>query len=542
MMPSVPAEDFIVIVAPCPLGADAREGWMSRIRAVDRLFAETPRVYVDPYSGAAEGPLNAIAHGRLAKEYRVDLTRAEHHAFLEALVLKSRFVYVHTGHLSRYLLPFYPTGKIVTDMHGIVPEEERMIGRQTVATFYEGVERVVVKNSRVIIVVTDAMRDHLMAKHPDCNATFICLPIIEDYAQDLGGRVPRVPGDKFRVIYAGGTQVWQNVDHMLDVCQQTQDIASFEVLSHEHEALRSMASDKSFVGAATFGVAGKQDLPGRYLASDFGFVLRDDTAVNRVSCPTKLSEYLSFGVIPIVKTPQIGDFPAEGYFYVSDDDFIAGLIPDEATCGRMRTHNRDVLNRLACRFDAGAETLKSLRLPNLIAENTLAGLPIGTRHLMFPSQAELYLFSTNMHHFVRDVIDFYDDMHWEPDVEEPIRALRLVPFLGDIAAELVSVDVLLRDDPPAGLSVACATTASAQGAVLRLTRAASYIDVNFSTRVAVKDVIARWRFHDAGGATVGARSQTAATPVVEVVVRNAAAETERPVRIVAPIAFFANPA
>ncbi len=487
-------EEFIVIVAPCPLAASAREGWMSRIRAVDRIFENSRRIYIDPYSGAEPGALVPRRHGELVDEYRVDLTNSEHHALLERLILGCRFVYCHTMHLGRFLLPFYPTGKIITDVHGIVPEEERMLGRPVVATFYEGVERFILKNSQIVVVVTNAMRDHLLAKHPDCNAQFVCLPIIETYDAALDQRVPRKEGDDYRVIYAGGIQVWQNIDLTLAISDKAAAFATFEFLSNEHAAIRDRAAGMSLLEKARFGVVGKEELPQRYLASDLGFVLRDDTAVNRVSCPTKLSEYLWFGVIPIIKTPHIGDFLAEGFCFVTAEEFSAGLLPDEARCAEMRRTNRAVLDKLIAQFDDSAEMLRSLSLPNLVRENTLAGLPIGDRHLRFPAQAELYLFTDGMHHFVRDVIDTYDKLKWQPDVSEPVRAVRIIPMVADVTVLLEEMCIEASEDVDNGITVACMTPGRPAPRGVALAKSAPYFDFHFSKPVRLRDVTVRLHF------------------------------------------------
>lgn len=51
------------------------------------------------------------------------------------------------------------------------------------------------------------------------------------------------------------------------------------------------------------------------------FVLRDDILVNQVACPTKIVEYLNYGIIPIVLSENIGDFKELGYEYLSINDF-----------------------------------------------------------------------------------------------------------------------------------------------------------------------------------------------------------------------------
>lgn len=531
MTRSLPFEDFILIVAPCPTGAPAHEGWMSRIRAVDRIFGSSQRIYVDPYTGATAGPPVPQAHNESLVEYRLALTRPDHHMLLETLVKASRFVYVHTAHLARYLLPFYPTGKIVTDMHGIVPEEERMLGRTELGTYYEGVERVVLKCSRLVVVVTDAMRDHLSAKHPDCNATFLCLPIIETFATGLGDRRPRQAGTPYRLIYAGGTQVWQNIERTIDLCDRVADVATCTFLSLDHERIKSMAGGRPFARSARFEVVGKDELPLRYLSADLGFVLREDTAVNRVSCPTKLSEYLWFGVVPIVASPDIGDFAAEGYAYVTDAELEIGLIPDEATCHDMRLRNRAVLDRLIARYEASAAVLADLRLPSLVHGGGLAGLPIGSRHLLFPNQAELYVFAAGMHHFVRDVVDFYDEMRWEPGVEAPAANLRLVPLLADITVELRSVEVVASAAPSPELTVSCTTPGTPAGQAIKIERRAPFVDLNFSDKIAVSAVTARWSFREASDA----RDSEARPQDVAVTVRHGDAT---PLTLSAPVAFL----
>jgi hypothetical protein len=78
-----------------------------------------------------------------------------------------------------------------------------------------------------------------------------------------------------------------------------------------------------------------------YLAHEYGFVLRDESLVNRVACPTKLVEYLYWGVLPVVITPRIGDFDAGSLRAVTLEQFLRGELPDAASRPlRMRRHNQ----------------------------------------------------------------------------------------------------------------------------------------------------------------------------------------------------------
>jgi hypothetical protein len=492
----------IVIVAPCPLGRGAVEGWMSRIRSIDRIFEGQRRIYLDFVSGdAPPGAPQAVEHGE-ASEYRLDMARAAHRDFVEALIRDCRFAYVHTVHLARFLLPYYMTGKIVTDVHGIVPEEERMLGRPEHGDFYEAVEATVVIASRLLVVVTEAMRDHLQQKYPDCRADFVVLPIIERHAVDLAARRGRAPGEPYRAVYAGGTQAWQNIDDTLAACAPVRDICRFDFLSHEHEQIAGRAAAQALGEAARFRVVDKAGLAEAYLAAEFGFVLRDPVAVNTVSCPTKLSEYLWFGVIPVVKSPSIGDFERLGYAYLTMQDFAAGLFPDEGGLAEMRVRNRAVIEDLATRFGAASELLAALSLPNRIAGSGLAGLPVGHRHLVFPSQAEVYLFADAMVHRVRAVAAPYDRLEMRFDPPQPARSLRIVPLLSAAVLSLREVTVTLEDGAEAPQVSVKSGGPVLQGAdgtpVFRLPGQAPYIDLHLGREARVAALSCRIAFERLG--------------------------------------------
>jgi hypothetical protein len=77
-----------------------------------------------------------------------------------------------------------------------------------------------------------------------------------------------------------------------------------------------------------------------YLTHEYGFVLRDEVLVNLVACPTKLVEYLYWGVLPIVITPRIGDFDARTLHCITLDQFMRGEFPDNMARAAMRQHNQ----------------------------------------------------------------------------------------------------------------------------------------------------------------------------------------------------------
>ncbi|MGE0906881.1 hypothetical protein AB4M30_16785 [Escherichia coli] len=73
----------------------------------------------------------------------------------------------------------------------------------------------------------------------------------------------------------------------------------------------------------------KEDVINVMARCHLGFVLRDDIVVNRVACPTKLIEYLECGVVPVVKSPDIGDFNSLGYSFIKVDEICSPLKMEE---------------------------------------------------------------------------------------------------------------------------------------------------------------------------------------------------------------------
>ncbi len=61
-----------------------------------------------------------------------------------------------------------------------------------------------------------------------------------------------------------------------------------------------------------------------YTECHYGFILREDSIVNQVACPTKLVEYLAMGVVPIVDSNNIGDFKTMGMRFITLEQLLRG--------------------------------------------------------------------------------------------------------------------------------------------------------------------------------------------------------------------------
>lgn len=357
---------MILFYAPFPSPDLVKDGWMRRIHAVDQLFKDRERHYAfqlipkesyDPYDYRVQVEQKEDR----AWMHWIDFRFTNHLRHLTELVERARVVYAHTSHSAQYLLPYYRSGKVITDLHGIAPEEERMHQRPNFAAFYESFEAEMVYRSHTLVVVSQAMADHYRSKYPGLQTPFIVLPILND------GIPPNLPershSGRFRVVYAGGTQSWQNPDLMMSTIGSSPIDAEFLVFSGDEAGFARLAARHGVAGKVKIAFCPPEKLPSVYAQADFGFVLRDDHPVNRVACPTKLIEYMAHGVIPIVKTEHIGDFHSLGYRYVTLEDFRAGRLPEAAELKLMREQNHAVCKSLHRIFDDSSTKLRQTELP-----------------------------------------------------------------------------------------------------------------------------------------------------------------------------------
>ncbi|GFO56564.1 hypothetical protein GMSM_35710 [Geomonas sp. Red276] len=330
---------MMLFVADYPGPHNEKDGMMQRIAAIDNRFSSVNRSYLKV---SLVGNLKAGKERRseLLTIYRLNLFL--HLPLILYLALTARCIYVHSVGNALAILPLYIFRRCVTDMHGVVPDEFQMAGRRLAAWRYRLVERVAVKNSLAIVTVSGAMADHYLRKYGIPRDRVVNVPIFDE-----AGAVPRreSTGNAPLVVYAGGTQAWQNVDLMVSTIKEVGARCRFLILTGDVTGFREKLSDHSTSEIEIKSVP-KKEVYCYYAQADLGFVLRDDDLVNRVACPTKLVEYLSCGVIPIVIQPAIGDFDTFGYCYLTLADFLHQELPSPERLEEMREKNYRVIEEM----------------------------------------------------------------------------------------------------------------------------------------------------------------------------------------------------
>jgi len=115
-----------------------------------------------------------------------------------------------------------------------------------------------------------------------------------------------------RLLYVGGLSLWQNFEAILEIYKQLRVIDagySLTVVTKDQEAAKCFIKAKELEGIEVMSVP-HSDMFDLMCKFDFGFIVRDEHLLNKVSSPIKLAEYVCAGVIPIL-TDNIGDLSRE---------------------------------------------------------------------------------------------------------------------------------------------------------------------------------------------------------------------------------------
>lgn len=347
---------MIVVLAPFPSKHNEKDGMIQRIAHIDALMAPTKRVYLQISSRRFFQ--KKITTQNEVTIYSLNLFR---HALLISQLLKNAsLIYIHSVHNALYCLLFRFTAHVALDAHGVVPEEVKQQGHPWVALWYSLIERYILARCNTLICVTNTMLSHLKRKHgARPGRKELILPILpfvnEAFDSD---HIMQCRRDKLSVIYAGGTQVWQNLEMMLAAAEK-QNLMHYTFLTSDPAPFEDKLKEKSNLAYKCL-TASPQKVKDYYLKHEYGFILRDNNLINHVACPTKLVEYLYWGVIPIVNSPRIGDFNMDSLHAVSLNQFIRGDFPGKSERRAIRRRNHKLILNIFTSAKSSQHEIKQL--------------------------------------------------------------------------------------------------------------------------------------------------------------------------------------
>jgi hypothetical protein len=198
------------------------------------------------------------------------------------------------------------------------------------------------------------MLKHYKHKYKDVDFKALVLPIID---KNIEGDEVDLNRNTKSVIYAGGVQNWQNIDAMIGSIKKNVDKYKFTILTPNIAEFESKLKASGIASNVVLKSVPRPQVSSYYKESDYGYILRDNSIVNKVACPTKLIEYMSYGVVPIVLNEEMGDFKTFGYSFLSLNNFDQTTDVDVNRLVEMRKNNLHVIKRIKALFSSSKEFL-----------------------------------------------------------------------------------------------------------------------------------------------------------------------------------------
>lgn len=353
----------MVIVAKLPHSEHEKTGYYYRILAIDDIVADIPVVYAD-WNPAPEQPDMTYGFSASGKQSRTvyNVTSLSRRLLALLCLLRCRKVYFH--HVASIFSEFKLSVRLpfitsFIDFHGAAPEEHELAGFYDKVALMERLERFSLNHVSHCIVVTKVMQNHLAAKYDEdlIRERCILLPIIQSAMAVFPEKTIR--DGKYAVVYAGNAQRWQQIPQMLKAIVKTAGAYHYKLCCTDPSTMNALLPHGVSPSIRAVAVV-HEDLLNVYASCHFGFVLREDSVVNRVACPTKLVEYLAYGIVPVVDTPHIGDFCTLGMRYVTLEALEQGALPTEEDRLAFTRNNRAVFEQLRQRYLSGCGALRKI--------------------------------------------------------------------------------------------------------------------------------------------------------------------------------------
>lgn len=185
---------------------------------------------------------------------------------------------------------------------GVWPEEsyQRNNSRARLAVCSQ-VEKMALEECDRLLVVSRAMLDHYENKYELKlkDKTYV-MPCANEVFHSDSFIFPGKYSEPI-FVYAGSLSKWQCIDQMLAAFKQALEVREdAQLLFYTAQQEEATALVQSMgLSNVTVGYVPANNLNEVLAAAKYGFVIRDDSVINRVATPTKISSYIANGVIPV---------------------------------------------------------------------------------------------------------------------------------------------------------------------------------------------------------------------------------------------------
>ncbi|MDF2907930.1 MAG: glycosyl transferase group 1 family protein, partial [Herbinix sp.] len=192
--------------------------------------------------------------------------------------------------------------KIVIWTQGIVPEEAVIQGYSRLRYYVHSViEKIVLSKSSFVFLCSDYMKEHYKRKYKICLNNYVIMPCFNESEVDEEA-LNEKKYEKNSFLYVGSLKAWQCFDETLDLYKEIEKKSQKESFLYvftgeQQEAIEKIKKRK--IENFKVDYSSQEELGIRLRNMKYGFVIREDSEFNRVATPTKFSNYISHGIIPI---------------------------------------------------------------------------------------------------------------------------------------------------------------------------------------------------------------------------------------------------
>ena len=240
--------------------------------------------------------MDVIKEAFLKADYSVkDVAERENTSKDNILIIDSPLVAI------KYRMKFFK--KFCVWYQGIAPEESFMSNNSKIKFFIlSKIEKYILKKAGFVFFVSNEMKRFYEKKYKlDLSKKSFIMPCFneQDVAQNAFNEEKYINNN---FVYLGGLQPWQCFEQTAqiyaEVEKRSEKPTKFFVFTSQKEKATETLNK---YGAQNYEVdfVSPDELSKRIQNVKYGFVLREDNAVNNVATPTKFSNYLSNGIIPI---------------------------------------------------------------------------------------------------------------------------------------------------------------------------------------------------------------------------------------------------
>lgn len=164
------------------------------------------------------------------------------------------------------------------------------------------IERVALAKAKYVFMVSGSMHEHYKRKYnKDFSYKTYIMPC---YNSELSEELFFTPAKYENEVYCyvGGLSVWQCFPETVELYKKIEEKnpnACFKVFTGDQDKAKQILEEK---GVKNFEVkyVTPDKLVGELASCKYGFIVRAESPVNYVATPTKLSNYMAAGLIPIV--------------------------------------------------------------------------------------------------------------------------------------------------------------------------------------------------------------------------------------------------